>query len=555
MSEKNRLYDIHEISDFKDMILKSADMYGDSPAFMVKRGGTAYSRISYNELYSEIRGLATAFSEETGLFGKKYAVVSENRYEWALTYLAVTCGGGIIVPIDKELPFDEILSFIERSGAEVCVCSKKYYDKIKDIPQLKATINMDDGFDAILNRGFDMYSRGNTFFDDVKINPDIMSVLLFTSGTTDIAKGVMLSQKNIVTNIMSMSKQIKIRRDDVFLCLLPLHHTYECTCGFLCPLYLGASIAFCEGLMHIQKNMVESGTSVILGVPAIFENMHKKIFRTAKKQGKLKILKTAMKINSVLGRVGIDASRKLFKDVKDSFGGRLRLMISGAAAIDPKISKDFRNLGISFLQGYGLTECAPIVAVNRDVDFKDEAAGKVIDCMEVKVENEDSDGIGEIVVKGENVMLGYYDNPETTAEVLCDGWFKTGDLGFVDNERFIFITGRKKTVIIASNGKNVFPEELEGKLGAYREIKECLIKGTKNQTNGNTEICAEIYPDYDIFSGSSDEVIMARIETIVKEINDKEPLFKRIRKVHIRKEEFEKTTTRKIKRYSSKNGI
>ena len=549
MSDKNKLYDVHEISDFKDMIIKSADMYGDSPAFMVKRSGSAYSSVSYTELYEQIRSLATAFIEDFGLEGKKYALVSENRFEWALTYLAVVSGGGIIVPIDKELPADEICSLIERSGAEVCVCSAKYFDKLAGLPQLKKTINMDDDFDAVLNRGCELCSGGSRVFDDVKINPDVMSALLFTSGTTDIAKGVMLSQKNIVTNIMSMSKQIKIYREDVFLCLLPLHHTYECTCGFLCPLYLGACIAFCEGLMHIQKNMVESGTSVILGVPAIFENMHKRIFKTAKKQGKLKMLKAAMRLNGALGHMGVDMSDRLFKDVRNSFGGRLRLMISGAAAIEPKVAKDFRRLGIMFLQGYGLTECSPIVAVNRDVDFRDDAAGKIMDCMQLKIEGEDSDGIGEIVVKGDNVMLGYYGNPEATAEVMSDGWFRTGDLGYVDKDNFVYITGRKKTVIIAANGKNVFPEELEGKLGTYREIKECVITGAKNEKTGDVEICADIFPDYEVFGGSADDVVMARVEAIVRELNDKEPMYKKIRKVHIRKEEFEKTTTQKIKRY------
>ena len=549
MSDKNKLYDVHEISDFKDMIIKSADMYGDSPAFMVKRGGSAYSSVSYIELYDKIRSLATAFIEDFGLEGKKYALVSENRFEWALTYLAVTAGGGIVVPIDKELPADEVCLLIGRSGAEVCICSAKFFDSLKDLPQLKKTINMDDDFESVLNRGCELCSGGNSAFDDVKIDPDVMSVLLFTSGTTDVAKGVMLSQKNIVTNIMSMSKQIKIYRDDVFLCLLPLHHTYECTCGFLCPLYLGACIAFCEGLMHIQKNMVESGTSVILGVPAIFENMHKRIFKTAKKQGKLKMLKAAMRLNGALGRMGADMSDRLFKDVQSSFGGRLRLMISGAAAIDPQVANDFRRLGIMFLQGYGLTECAPIVAVNRDVDFRDDAAGKIMDCMQLKIEGEDSDGVGEIVVKGDNVMLGYYGNPEATAEVISDGWFKTGDLGYVDKDNFVYITGRKKTVIIASNGKNVFPEELEGKLGVYREIKECVITGAKNEKTGDVEICADIFPDYEVFGGSADDVVMARVEAIVRELNDKEPMYKKIRKVHIRKEEFEKTTTQKIKRY------
>ena len=548
MSDKNKLYDVHEITDFRDLIRKSADMYGDSPAYLVKRNGSAYIPVSFVEFFEKVRCLATAFIRDFDVSSKRVAVVSENRFEWMLTYLAVTTAGGVIVPIDKELPIDEINSLIECSGTNICVCSKKYYDAVNS-ERLEKVINMDCDFESYVERGAEFIKEGDTSYDNVKINPEEMTALIYTSGTTDVAKGVMLSQKNIVVNIMSMSRNIKIYREDVFLCLLPLHHTYECTAGFLCPLYLGACVAFCEGLMHVQKNMVESGTSVILGVPAIFENMHRKIFKTAEKQGKLKKLKAAMHLSGALSGLGIDVTDKLFGDIKKSFGGRLRLLISGAAAGDTSLAKDFRRMGIMFLQGYGLTECSPIVGVNRDVDFRDDSAGKVLDCMEIRIDDADSDGIGEITVKGENVMLGYYNNPEATDAVLKDGWLKTGDVGYVDKDGFIYITGRKKTVIIASNGKNVFPEEIEAKLGAYREIKECVILGAKNEKTGEVEICAEVFPDFDVFGGSSDDVIMARVEAIVKEVNGKEPIFKKIRKVHIRKEEFEKTTTQKIKRY------
>ncbi len=549
MSKKHPLYEVPYIEDLRDMLINSVNTHGEKAAYHKKVDGK-YADISFVEFYAQVRALGSYILKNCGLTGKKVALVSENRYEWVVCYMAVVVGGGVIVPIDKELPIDEICGLINDSGAEICLCSGKYADGInaETVPALKFLINLDGNYEDCMKEGREIYESDKAY-DSVEIKRDEMCALLYTSGTTGDAKGVMLSHKNIATNLINMGKQVKILKEDVFLALLPMHHTYQCTCGLLYPMYAGSSVAFCEGLKYVQKNMVEAGATIILGVPAIFENMYNKIIKTAKKQGSYSKLMTAVKINNLTKRVGLDLSSKLFSKVHESFGGKLRILISGAAAIDPKVSKGFRDLGILFLQGYGLTECAPIVGVNRDVDFRDDSAGMLLHGMEIRIDNPDENGIGEIVVKGGNVMMGYYNNKEATDAVLKDGWFYTGDLGYVDENNFIYITGRKKNLILASNGKNVFPEEIEGYLYKYAEIKECVVIGKENEKTGDTEICAEIYPDYDKLSNLTDEQIMAKIEDIVREINEKIPLFKRIRNVHIRKTDFEKTTTLKIKRH------
>ena len=550
MAKKHPLYEVPYIENLRDLMNNSLKNYGPKDAFL-KKENKEYRHISYNEYFSHVRSLGSYFMKNFGLTDRKIAIVSENRYEWTVAYMAVLVGGGVAVPIDKELPIDEICGLINKSGAEICVCSEKYTAGINTdtVPALKALINMDGNYADALSEGEKIYAEDKSY-DSLPIDEEKMAALLFTSGTTGDAKGVMLSQRNIATNLMNMGKQVEILSSDVFLCLLPLHHTYECTCGFLYPMFSGSSVAFCEGLKYVQKNMVESKTTIILGVPAIFENMYNKIIKTAKRQGSYKKLMFATKLNNATKKVGLDMSKKLFSAVHESFGGHLRILISGAAAIDPSIAKGFRDLGILFLQGYGLTECAPIVGVNRDVDFRDSSAGMLLNGMEIRIDEPDDDGIGEIVVKGDNVMMGYYENKEATDAVLSeDGWFRTGDLGYVDKDNFIYITGRKKNLILASNGKNVFPEEIEGYLMKYPVIKECVVVGRANEKTGDTEICAEIFPDYEKLNGMDDEAIIKHIEEIVSEINEKIPLFKRIRKVHIRKTDFEKTTTLKVKRH------
>lgn len=381
-----------------------------------------------------------------------------------------------------------------------------------------------------------------------------MSILLFTSGTTETAKAVMLSHKNIAENLMGMCSMLYIDEKDTFLSVLPIHHTYECTCGFLCQIYRGCTVAYCEGLRHIVKNLKESKATMMLGVPLIFESMYRQIMNQAIKSKGEKKIKFAIKLCNILSKIGIDIRKKIFKQIHEALGGHIRLFISGAAGIDPQIAKGFRELGISLVQGYGLTECAPIVALNRDIYYKDEAAGLPLPDLQVEIDNPDEDGIGEIKCKGSSVMLGYYENPEATAEAIRDGWFYTGDSGFFDEDGFLHITGRKKNVIITGNGKNVFPEEIETLLNRSPYIKESLVYG-KGQSDGDTVICAKIVPDIDKIKDDKennlipDESVEKIIEKEVKDVNKTLISYKHIKEFTVQEEEFIKTTTKKIKRH------
>ncbi|MDF2523697.1 MAG: AMP-dependent synthetase, partial [Clostridiales bacterium] len=396
---------------------------------------------------------------------------------------------------------------------------------------------------------------GDRSFIDAEIDSDIMSTLLFTSGTTDLSKAVMLSHKNISTNLMAMCTMINIIETDIFLSVLPIHHTYECTCGFLCPIYRGASVAYFEGLRHIPKNLQESKATIMLGVPLIFEVMYKRIWdQASKKPGNVAKLKVGLKISNLLKKLNIDVTKKLFAPVHEAFGGHIRLFISGAAGIDPIIAKGFRDLGINILQGYGLTECSPIAALNRDVEFKDEAAGLALPGLDVRIHAPNSDGIGEIVVNGPSVMLGYYENEEATQKVLKKGWFYTGDLGYIDREDFVHITGRKKNVIVTKNGKNIYPEEIETLLNRHPLIKESMVVGNNN-TSGDTIVSAVIVPEMEKIeeelksSSPSSEAVLSLIQNAVKSVNKGLVIYKHVKDIKIRDTEFTKTTTKKIKRY------
>lgn len=560
------LYAVRPIRDLREMITSSVELFGDKAAFLVKREGNPdYVPISFKQFKQDIDALGTALVS-LGLKDKRIAIISENRYEWNVSYLATVCGTGVVVPLDKELPANEIENLIKRSEADAIIFSEHLSGSMNAIRaghEGVCFINMDAAQDSggilpfarLIARGRELLDKGDRSFLDASIDPEAMSILLFTSGTTDTAKAVMLSQKNICENIMNMCSMVYIDEHDTFLSLLPIHHTYECTCGFLCQMYRGSTVAFCEGLRHIAKNLKESGCTIMLGVPLIFESMYKQILnQAAKKPGGLKKFRTAVRISNGLRKIGIDVRRKLFRQVHDSFGGKIRLFISGAAAIDPKIAKGFRDIGINLVQGYGLTECSPIVALNRDVCYKDDAAGLPMPNLEVAIENPDENGVGEIKCKGPSVMLGYYRDEKATREAMRDGWFYTGDLGYFDEDGFLHITGRKKNVIVTKNGKNIFPEEIETLLGRSPYIKESLVYGDAGE-DGDTVVHAMIVPDYerietDIKNGTAPgntphEVIGSE----VKRVNKQLVLYKYIRHFELRNEEFDKTTTKKIKRY------
>jgi len=564
--KNNPLYETRNISNLKDMMEQSVKLYADKPAFLVKqKGNPDYMPVTFSKYKADIDALGTALIS-LGLKGKKIALIGENRYEWATAYLGVCNGTGIIVPLDRELPQNEIENCLQRSHSDAVIfsaaVSKNIVNILKNVDTCKYFINMDlpedtDGqlsYDKLLKKGHELIKQGNREFLDAQIDNEAMNILLFTSGTTDKSKAVMLSHKNIAANLMAMCKMLYIDEKDVFLSVLPAHHTYECTCGFLCQMYRGSTIAFCEGLRHIVKNLAESGCTVMNGVPLVFESIYKQLMNQVKKKpGAAKKLRFAIKLSNFLSTFNIDVKRKLFAEIHNALGGNLRLFISGAAAIDPEVSRGFRNIGIKLVQGYGLTECAPIVGLNRDCWFKDDAAGLPLPGLKVVIDSPNSEGIGEVKVSGPSVMLGYYENREATDKVLRDGWFYTGDMAFIDSDGFIHITGRKKNVIVTKNGKNVYPEEIETLLGRSDYIKEVMVYGKNSKDD--VVVCAQIVPDKekieeDIKAG----IIPAQdvhdlISAEVKRINKELVTYKYVKEFTLRDVEFEKTTTKKIKRY------
>ncbi|NLK87933.1 MAG: AMP-binding protein [Clostridiaceae bacterium] len=574
------LYEVRKIKSIKELMDTSAALYSDRTAFLYKpKGNDKYKPVTFRQFKSEVDALGTALIE-LGLKDGRIAIISENRYEWAVSYMAVVNGTGIVVPLDKELPGNEIENLLIRAKVDAIIFSNNLKEHIVNISKridfVKHYIIMDDdaesatvaGTDAdqeknsfitlnsIIQKGLQLVAAGNKTFIEAQIDTEAMSILLFTSATTDTSKAVMLSHRNIAENLMAMSSMLNIVPDDIFLSVLPLHHTYENTCGFLCPHYRGAAVAYCEGLRHIPKNLQESKATVMLGVPLIFEAIYKRIWDQAAKNPKmLKKLKLGIKLSNLTKKIGIDITKKLFAPIHNNFGGNIRIFISGAAGIDPEVAKGFRELGIHFVQGYGLTECSPIVALNRDVDFKDNAAGLPLPGLDVKIDQPGSDGVGEIVVKGPNVMMGYYEDPENTDKVMKDGWFYTGDLGFIDSAGFVHITGRKKNVIVTKNGKNIYPEEIETLLNKSSFIKECIVYGKDDPVYGDIVVSATIVPDMDAaeaeFEGRkpTDEELYDLIRKEVKEVNKSLVIYKYVKDFELRQEEFAKTTTKKIKRY------
>jgi len=564
-----RYKDVRPVIDLKHMLETSTELYGDRPAFHVKDTlGGPYRAISYKEAKKDVDSLGTALVS-MGFKDKHIGVTGENSYHWAISYLAVACGTGVVVPLDKELTEPELKQLV-LDGEIACVfCDEKFKDTFIEIKnsgetQLTTVVNMEIDEDrddelsilTLIAKGKKLLEEGNRQFVDAVIERDKMGVLLFTSGTTGMSKGVMLSHGNIVEVLMTSPTIVNVVPEDIFFSVLPIHHTYECTCGFLMPLYRGASLAFCEGLKYIVKNISEIKPTMFLCVPLIMESIYKKIWAQAKKSGMEKKLKTLLKINRITKKVGINIVPKKITDV---FGGRMKTMICGGAAIDPAILDGINDFGISCLQGYGLTECAPICALNPDVGMKSASAGYPPPGIEIKIDNPDEEtGIGEICTRGPNVMLGYYKNEEATREVLIDGWFHTGDLGYIDKENFVYITGRKKSVIITKNGKNVYPEEIEYYLGKIPYVGESFVWGKDNEESGETLINATIRLDEEEIKQAlgedySDQQALDLVWEEVDKLNAQLPYFKKIRKIDIRKREFEKTTAKKIKRFVESN--
>ena len=564
------------ITDLKHMLNTSVELYGDNVAFRQRfEKDKPFREITYREALDTVNGLGTALIAN-GLKGKRISVIGENCYQWATSYLAAVCGTGVVVPLDKELSAEELKQLIIEADVSAVLFAKKYEKMFKEMMAsgdtgLEMLVNFSPAdecgegvfsWESLVEEGKKLVESGDRSFIDAEIYADEMSVLLFTSGTTGIAKGVMLSHRNICEDLMSAPTILNVNTWDIFFSVLPVHHTYECTCGFLMPLYKGASIAYCEGLKYIVKNLAEVQPTMILAVPLIFESLYNNIMKNVRKQGKEGLVRKVLALNKVTKKVGLDLNKLLLKDILKVFGGRMRVLISGGAAIDPAILQFFNDLGFISVQGYGLTECAPMAALNPDRHkyMRNSSVGHLLPGMEVKIEDKNEDGIGEICVKGPNVMLGYYNMPEETAKVIKDGWFHTGDLGYVDDEEFIYITGRKKNVIITANGKNVFPEELEYYLGRSTMVSESMVWAQEDESGQDTVIVATIKPDMEEVEAAigkdaagDDAQVEKLLWTEVDKINENLPFFKKIKKITVRREEFEKTTGKKIKRFVESN--
>lgn len=560
-----RINQYTEFRDLKDMLKKSGETYGDRPAYVFKTDKEGEFRyITHKEVREDINSLGTKFMD-MGFKGKRIAVIGENRYEWGVCYLATCCGTGVIVPLDKSLPENEIRSLIERSEVEVICYSKKYDDIMKRVKEdklgkLTTFISMDlekeeNGilsWKELVKQGKDLLDNGNIAFLDAEVDPENMEIMLFTSGTTSMSKAVALSHKNICANIMDIKSVLNVDETDTMLSFLPLHHTFECTTGFLYPLSTGACVAYCEGIKHIAENIKQYKITAMVSVPILFENMYKKVMRGIEKQGKMPAVQKGLKISNLLMKFHIDLRKKIFKDIHAILGGKVRLFISGAAGLDPEVEKGFNALGFRIAQGYGLTETSPVIATGNDKYNRNGSVGKVLPSLEVKIDEPNEEGIGEIVVKGPSVMIEYYGNEEATKKSLVDGWFYTGDLGYLDKDGYLFITGRKKDVIVLKNGKNIYPEELENLINRVEGVKESLVYGKPDRDN-DTKICCKIVYDKEemkeAYGIKTEEEILEKMQQVIKRINKTMPLYKYIREVSITEEELIKTTTQKVKRH------
>ena len=546
-----RLYKYIEITDLKDMLKKSGEKYGEKIAYKIRQEN-GYKEITHSEVRKMVDGLGTKLID-MGLKNKRIAVIGENRYEWEIAYLSIVCGTGTVVPLDKSLPENELESLIERSKAEAIICSQKYVEILKKT-KLKYIISMDlendnDGIISqkrLISEGIQLVKSGDTSFINAKIDNEKMSIMLFTSGTTSISKAVALSHKNICSNLMDISSILDVNSSDVFLSFLPLHHVFECTVGFLFSLYVGAETVFCDGIRHIPENLAEYKVSVMASVPAIYERLFKIIKKHLEKQGKVEqILKDEEKYKDS----SMEKKKEVFKEIHDLLGGNIKLFISGAASLEPSIEEKFRRLGFNMVQGYGLTETSPVVAIGNKKYHKTGSIGKCVPSDEVKLLDVNKDGIGELAVKGPNVMLEYYENKEATEKVLKDGWFQTGDLARIDEEGYIFICGRKKSVIVLKNGKNIFPEEMETLINKEDGVEESFIFGKPISKDPNDiKIFVKIVYNKESFEGKTENEINEYFNEKIKSINKTMPHYKAIRGIIISDKPLIKTTTNKIKR-------
>lgn len=554
--------EITHITDLKDMLKKTGKFYADRPAYKIREAEGKYKIFTHREVREMIDALGTALID-LGLEGKRIAIIGKNRYEWEIAYMAIACGTGIVVPLDKSLPENELKRLIERSEVEAIFYSSEYEECLLNMiyrgtGKLKHLISMDAknhkkgiySQEELIETGKELIEEGNRKFLDAKIDPEEMKIMLFTSGTTSESKVVALCHRNLCSNLMDIAQVLDIDENDRILSFLPLHHVFECTVGFLFSLYRGCQTSFCDGIRHIIENLNEYQITFAAFVPAICENSYYNIIRKLKKEGKWEQIQALMKQYE---NASMEEKKKVFKEIHDFFGGHIRLIISGAAALDKSVEEGFRNWGINLCQGYGLTETSPVIGVETNTEFRVGSIGKALPHVKAKLEEVNEEGIGELVVKGPNVMMGYYQNEKATQEAMQDGWFYTGDLAKIDEDGYIYICGRKKSVIVLKNGKNIFPEEMENLVNRIEGVKESFIFGKSNKKDkDDIRIYVKIVYDKEIvkeaYKVNTDEEIYTAINHKVKEINKTMPPYKAIRGLILTETPLIKTTTSKIKR-------
>ena len=568
MERKSRVVykDITKVENYRELIQMVESKYAKNVAYRYKKDYTAkepeYIQKTYEETINNVKAVGTKFIE-LGLQGKKIILIGKNRYEWCVSYFAITTSNMIVAPLDVALPDNEIETLVKRSGAEAIIFDKKFVELVKKIKKenkkIKTLISMQDvedkdvnNFSDILKQGKKLLEEGNKEYEKIEIDSNKMSIMLFTSGTTNLPKIVMLSQNNICSNISSIAAYVKIYPTDTLLSFLPIHHTFESTITFLYGFYSGATVAFCDGLRYIQKNLQEYKVSVFVAVPLVLETMYKKIQKAIEDKGKTKLINTISKISNILLKLHIDLRKIFFKQVLDNFGGNLRVVLYGAAPMNKETIIGYNNFGIDLIQGYGLTETSPVISAETDKEKRPGSVGLVLDNLEAKIDNPDKDGVGEILVKGPSVMLGYYENEEETNKAMEDGWFHTGDYGYIDEDKFLYVTGRKKDIIVLKNGKNVYPQEIEFLINKIPGVIESLVY-LREKDSRDTMLCAKIVYDKEMLKqiegDKTQEEYKKEIWKKVKEMNKTLPIYKRIKNITLSTELLSKTTTQKVKRY------